>query len=539
MMATRRILIALVFLASFVAGSVAALAQEAGPALKVDASADRHPIDPDIYGMAYADPALAKEIALPLERWGGDSTTRYNWKTDSTNAGDDWYFTAGDKENPTPSAGPDKMVTDAKTWGGRGMLTIPIIDYINKATAFDCSFPVSIFGPQQKVNPYVHPMVNGKQTDAGNGRTADGKFLPPLTKEQILRLHMPNTPAFQGEWVKHLVEKFGPTDKGGVAIYELDNEPGGWSNTHRDIHPGQTGHDELTSRSLLYGAAVKAADPTALVLGPGDFLMHYQPDGIPGDGKAEHGGLGQGTYYLQQMAAYEKKNGKRLLDYFDEHYYPTKQDGENDETRLESTRSLWDPTYKEKNWIGQWQGAIELLPKFHRWVDESYPGTKIGISEYGWGDMKGIVGALAEADVLGIFARERLDLACMFGPPKAAEAGANAFRIYRNYDGQGGQFGDTYVQSSSADQGKISVYAAQRTKDKTLTLVIINKATADLTSQVSLAGFQPAASAKVVRYSAANLAALVPQPDQPVKPDGFSAIFPARSMTLVAIPAGQ
>ena len=107
----------------------------------------------------------------------------------------------------------------------------------------------------------------------------------------------------QKGWIQHLVAKFGTAAGGGVPIYELDNEPGGWNNTHRDVHPDGTGHEELLSRSLAYAAAIKEADPTAKVLGPGDFLLHYQSDGIPGDGKKEHGGLGQGNYYLQQFAA--------------------------------------------------------------------------------------------------------------------------------------------------------------------------------------------------------------------------------------------
>ena len=68
------------------------------------------------------------------------------------------------------------------------------------------------------------------------------------------------------------------------------------------------------------------------MLGPGDFLLHYQSDGKPGDGKAEHGGLGQGNFYLQQFAAFDKAHGRRLLDYFDGHYYPLGQDGATDAT---------------------------------------------------------------------------------------------------------------------------------------------------------------------------------------------------------------
>ncbi len=63
-----------------------------GPTLTVDATADRHPIAPEIYGMSFADPQLAAEIGLPLNRWGGNTTDRYNWRIDTWNTGWDWYF---------------------------------------------------------------------------------------------------------------------------------------------------------------------------------------------------------------------------------------------------------------------------------------------------------------------------------------------------------------------------------------------------------------------------------------------------------------
>ena len=521
--------------AAFCIASVAH-AQMAGPALTVDVAADRHPISSDIYGMAYPDAALATEIRLPMNRLGGDATTRYNWKIDSSNVGADWFFIAGsDNPQPTPSGGPDAVVAQSKSIGGKALLTVPIIDFINSATTTDCSFPVSLFGPQQQTNPYVHPIINGEQTDAGNGLTPDGQPIQ-LTPQQILRTNLPNTPDFQRGWIEHLVKKFGTTAQGGVGVYELDNEPGGWNNTHRDVHPGLTGHDELVSRSIAYAAMIKSVDPSALVDGPGDFVMHYQNDGKPGDGSKEHGGLGQASYYLQQMRSYEKQHGTRLLDYFDEHYYPMDQDNQTADTTLECTRSLWDPAYIEQNWYGKSFGAKEIIPKFHRWVDQYYPGTKIAISEYGCGNDKTLIGALAEADMLGIFARERVDLACLFGPPKANEPIANAFRIYLNYDGHGSRFGDVWIKSASEDQGRLSIYGAQRSSDHTLTLIVINKSHDDLTSNLSLAHFDPAPAAKVFRYSSAALDAVIPQADQPVTAAGFSATFPAQSITLFMIP---
>jgi hypothetical protein len=509
---------------------------EPGPDLSVDVGADRHPISPAIYGTAYPDPAFAREIRCPMQRWGGDATTRYNWQADASNCGDDWFFMSGSDPKGAPSAGPDAMIAAAKANGGQALITVPIIDWICRSNDVDCSYPVSLVGPQQKLNPYVHPLVGGRQTDAGNGRTADGQPIT-LTTEQIARINRPNSPELQRGWIEHLVRTFGTTGQGGVAIYELDNEPGGWCNTHRDVHPDHTGHDELVSRSIAYAAMIKQVDPSAKIAGPGDFVMHYQADGRPGDGMKEHEGLGQASYYLRKFAEYEKLHGVRLLDYFDEHYYPAEQDGlTEEESILDATRSFWDPTYVEKNWIGKWAGGAKMLiPKFRAWVDAEYPGTKLSISEYCHGDPKTVTGTLSMADVLGIFGREHLDMACMFGSPKPTDPGANAFRIYRDYDGRGSGYGDTWVRSASADQSRLSIYGAQRSADRAVTIVIINKSKRDLASHVGVRGIDAAPAAGLFRFSAATPTAIVREADLALGPDGFQAVFPARSITLVVI----
>ena len=88
------------------------------------------------------------------------------------------------------------------------------------------------------------------------------------------------------------------------------------------------------------------------------------------------------------------------------------------------------------------------------------------------------------------------------------------------------------MSAASADQAQLSVYAAQRSSDNTLTLIVINKTGGALTSSVSLAGFTSSGAAKVYRYSAANLNAIVKDADQAVTATGFSATFPANSITL-------
>ena len=51
-------------------------------------------------------------------------------------------------------------------------------------------------------------------------------------------------------------------------------------------------------------------------------------------------------------------------------------------------------------------------------------------------------GATAQADLLGIFGREGLDLATRWVVPDTGTPTYNAFKMYRNYDGQKSTFGD-------------------------------------------------------------------------------------------------
>src|SRR5580692_11166196 len=142
------------------------------PTLTVDAAGNPHAINPDIYGIANynLDAGFAQEIQVPNIRWGGDGTTRYNWLVDSSNSGFDWYFMGGNGETtPVPGAGPDLMVNTYKPANANALITIPIIPYVNKMSAWNCSFPVSVYGAQQSTNPYVFP----------NGETCGNSIATP------------------------------------------------------------------------------------------------------------------------------------------------------------------------------------------------------------------------------------------------------------------------------------------------------------------------------------------------------------------------
>jgi Glycoside hydrolase family 44 len=207
------------------------------------------------------------------------------------------------------------------------------------------------------------------------------------------------------------------------------------------LHPVGAGYAEMLSKTTSIALAIKGQDPSAQTLGPvgwGWSSLFFsgkdqqtcavkQCGSVPADEKA-HGGGPFATWYLRQLAAYQKRTGQRLLDYLDNHWYPqdngvtSNADSPAEQAlRLTSTRMLWDPDYRDQSWINQ---PVMAIPRMKQLVAQNYPGTKVAISEYNFGALDRIDGGLAEADVLGLFGRQGLDLASLWGPPGAGPGSA-------------------------------------------------------------------------------------------------------------------
>jgi len=540
-MARRIALVAVVVTTAIGSGSFAGTAAATtGPALNIDVAASRHAISPDIYGMNFANSNLASELGLTADRWGGNATSRYNYQNNTHNTGSDWYF-----ENIVNSQSLDSFVSSDLSHHTNPLVTVPATGWVSKNSPtthpFACGFKVSKYGAQQSTDPY--------DSGCGNGKHPDGSL---ITGNSPYDTSIAAGASFVQAMVAHLVAAHGSAARGGVKSYEIDNEPALWNSTHRDVHPKPLTYDELWQKSLATASAIKTADPTATVDGPGDWgwcAYFYAPDdpGSCGNGpdRQAHGNLPLAAWYLQQFHTYATQHGgKRLLDYFDEHFYPQESGvalssagtSSTQALRLRSTRTLWDPTYTDESWTKDLGlGPVDLIPRMKQWVAQYYPGTKTAISEYNWGGLESMNGALAQADVLGIFGREGLDRAQLWSPPTSSQPGAFAFRIYRNYDGHGAKFGDTSVKATSADQGKLAVYAAQRGSDAALTIVVINKTAGSLTSTLAIKN-ATTSKASVYTYSGANLSHIVATPAVTIAGDAFSHAYAANSITLFVIP---
>jgi hypothetical protein len=221
---------------------------ETGPALSVDAASGQHAISPYIYGMNYASESIAADLGLPVRRWGGNSTSRYNWQNGFTNTGSDWYY-----ENIPGNNADDFIAQDQRT-GTQTIMTMPLIGWVSKNSPsdhpFDCGFKISKYGSQEK-NDWEWDQ------DCGNGKYPNGTL---ITGNDPLDTSIAITSSYATDWINHLKSTFGTAANGGVQFYNLDNEPMLWNSTHRDVHPNATTYDEIRDKTWAYAAAIKAAD---------------------------------------------------------------------------------------------------------------------------------------------------------------------------------------------------------------------------------------------------------------------------------------
>ncbi len=516
--------------------------------INVNAAANRHPISPLIYGVNYAENSAAlHNLNCPLNRQGSDAETRYNWKLNATNRASDWYFESLPYSSSTSGAYYDSFIARNRAVSADSMVTLPMIGWVAKlgpSRGALASFSIAKYGPQTAHDPNF--------SDAGNGvLSATGQDVVGNDPNDS------NTPAdstFQQTWVQHLVNKWGPAASGGVRYYLMDNESSLWCVVHRDVHPVGVRMEEIRDKILDYASMVKAVDPSAQVVGPeewgwdGYFYSGYDQQydaahnyqGVFPD-RAAHGNMDYMPWLLDQMRQNEQAAGQRLLDVFSLHYYP--QGGEfsnNTSTTMQlrrnrSTRSLWDPNYVDQSWIA---ATVDLIPRMRSWVNAFYPGTKIALTEYSWGADKSINGATAQADVLGILGREGADMACRWMMPASSTPTYKAIQMYRNYDAKYSTFGDTSVQATVPNPDTLSAFAAVRSSDGALTVMVINKAlSSSAHPTIALSGFTSAGQAQVWQLTSANV--IKHLSSITVVNNSLTTTVPARSITLFVFPAAH
>jgi hypothetical protein len=512
--------------------------------ITVDAAASRRPISPLIYGVSVGDSNALRVLNAPLNRHGGNLASRYNWQTNASNHAADWYFESLPQSGTGPGGAVDSLILDSRGGQADPMITIPINGWVARLGAAGqrtCSYSIARYGSQSGSDAQWFP-------DAGNGsRAATGQA---ITNNNPNDANMAVSTNFQAGWIRHLTNRWGSATNGGVRYYLMDNEWGLWHSTHRDVWPVGVTMDQARDIFCNYAAMIKSIDPQANILGPEEwgwtgFLysgydaqwgsQHGWGGTLPD--RAAHGNADFIPWWLGQVAQRSAAAGRRLLDIFTLHFYP--QGGEFSEDvssamqlrRNRSTRALWDTNYVDETWIAD---RVALIPRMQNWAT-NYPGTALGLTEYNWGAENHMNGATAQADLLGIFGREGLNLATRWTTPATHTPVARAFQMYRNYDGANAAFGDMSVATAAPAPDQLAAFGAQRTNDGALTVMLINKQPTTATrTTVLLSNVAHVGLARVWQL-ATN--AIVHLPDAAIQTNGISLTLPAQSVTLLVLPA--
>ena len=491
-----------------------------------------HLISPFIYGVAWAPSTIyLHDIGASVHRWGGNRISTYNWLANTSNSGNDWYFENAAHINGNGSYPSDavQFANDSTAAGAATVLSIPTLPFVAQDSA-SVSYSVAKYGPQQATDPY--------NSNAGNGVATNGQNLvnDPLDSGTT------NTVTLQAQWLRNLI-----SNSVALPFIALDNEMDIWSSTHRDWHPAAMTYDEMWGVFTNYAPIVRAESPASQILAPVSCCWWFYWNSVAGPSdKAAHGGEDFLPWFLDMAYTNQLQTGQRLLDVLDLHYYPDisgDTDPTNNAIRLRSTRELWDPTYRSEGWIGNDKDATQtqpnrnypqIIPRFKTLIAQHHPGTKLALTEYNWGADTTLNGALAFADVLGIFGREDLYLATVWTAPQASSPAYQMLKLYRNYDGNGGKFLSTSVSASTTEPDLLTAYAATDPTNGGLTVIVINKnPDYDYNVQLQLAGYAPMPTAAVYQVSSANLNLIIREPDITNATANMTCVFPAYSATLL------
>jgi hypothetical protein len=488
-----------------------------GAQVTIDVLANRHAISPFIYGGAYPkDGPTIIDSGLSVVRWGGNATSQYNWKTQTSNSANDWYFSdytyteIGDSDSV-------KFVQDAKAAGANPLMTMVMLDWVSRGDPANntgngqlYSFSVAKYGAQCKVRP--------DNSDAGNGQKPDCST--NVTGNDVNDAHVPifddnstSCPAsalgpcvYRKDWATAVAAAFGAAPH----FYDMDNEIDIWGGTHHDVHPNPSAYEEMRDTYLRVARGLKTWDPAAIRLGPVSCCWWFYWNGADSNDKGKHAGIDFLPWWLNEVYWQDQIAGSRSLDRFDIHAYPDGPDttsytqAQKQALAVSIYRDYWDPTFTSPSgtinqiYTTQIQPnhAIPFrIPRMRAIANSIYPGTPLAITEWSaeFAGASDFSTALGDADAYGILGRERVSLASRWEAPDPANPNYLALKLYTNYDGAHHGFAPISVSDTNIGNPNLfSSYAAIDSTGTTMTAMIINK-DPQTAAQVSfnLNGFTP------------------------------------------------
>ena len=200
--------------------------------VNVDALLNRHPINPNIYGVAHAStrrPERFEQSAEPQRRQQHHPLQLAAQRRQPRQrlVLREHRATAARRR----ASAATRSSRTRKAAGAQAMLTIPMIGWVAKLGANRsklASFSIAKYGAADRQR--LAMVCRCRQ-----------RHLPPtariITGNDPERRECAVDSRFQQAWVQPPGRAVGPAPSGGLRYYILDNEPSLWHRTHRDVHP--------------------------------------------------------------------------------------------------------------------------------------------------------------------------------------------------------------------------------------------------------------------------------------------------------------
>jgi fibronectin type 3 domain-containing protein len=533
------------------ANSAQASATPAAPAANVIITINpgqNKPISPWIYGVnAYSDVTGAPS-QLTFDRAGASRWTAYNWETNASNGGKDYFYENDDNlsSSTVPAEAVRSFIARDQSNGMATLMTVPLQGLV----AADENGPVSLVNPPDMTRFKL--LVDQKSTVSSTPFTIN----PPTSGADV----------FADEFVWAVDQKFP-----GMGIFGtnpalptfvcLDNEPELWNTIHVEVQgPNPIVPAAFIAKTITMTEALKKQFPDMVIFGP----VHYSFLGMwywRGEISATPTGADWFTdQYLTALSTASAAFGKPLVDVYDFHWYAEEFDANGlrsvnmssstltdvqVQLIVQSPRNLWDPTFTDYTnsspWIYQRLGhtPINILGRLQSKINAEFPGMKIAITEYQNGGWNHIAGTIAQADNLGIFGSQGV-FAATFWPPVGTYSYAMAgFRAFRDFDGAGANFGDTSLQASSSNVQNVVVYASSDSSTPgRYVFVAINRSTSSQVTAINGQSFSGTAKLyQITAASAKGQSTVEPVSigTMPVGGTSFTITLPALSVTTIEV----
>jgi hypothetical protein len=500
------------------------------------------PISPWIYGINFYSGVSGAPPLLTLDRAGGNRWTAYNWETNASNAGSD-YFYNNDNYLSTSNVAAEAVrsfIAEDQPKGVASLVTLQLQGLVSA----DENGPVSVTNPPPPDLTRFKKVVDKKSTISSVPFT----ITPDTTDPNV----------YMDEFLWALNQKIpGNIFAAGATLptfVSLDNEPELWSSTHLEVQgPTPVTSDNYIANTINLTKALKDQFPNVLIFGP----VHYGFQGIynwQGELSATPSGANWfPDKYLTSINVASSAYGKPLVDVYDFHWYAEVYDASG--TRIinlnatsltdaqvqlivQSPRNLWDPTFNDDNNSNPWifnelgQSPINILGRLQAKIDSEFPGMKIAITEYENGGWNHIAGTIAQADNLGVFGSQGV-FAANFWPPSGTYSYALAgFRAFRGFDGANANFGDISLQATSSNVKNVAVYASSdSTSPGRAVFVAINRSTSSQVTAIN--GQSLSGTARLYQMTASS--AQGQNPVQPVSAGQFPVSGSSLTVTLPAL----